>query len=148
MITETIKQERIELNIKLSQSKLMLEPSDVVQLFFNHLKTRTVKPGTVIFTEGERGDTAYALITGEIELTIEGKFIETITEHDVFGEGALVQPNHNRFTTATAKTESQLAELNQERFMFLLQETPLFALEIVRSLSTRLRKLKTTIKNS
>lgn len=126
----------------------MLEPSNVVQLFFDHLKTRTVKAGEVIFTEGERGDNAYALIKGEIELTIEGKFVETITEHDVFGEGTLVQPNHTRFTTATAKTESQLAELNQERFMFLLQETPLFALEIVRSLSTRLRKLKTIIKNS
>jgi CRP-like cAMP-binding protein len=52
----------------------------------------------------------------------------------------LVQLNHTRFTTAIAKTDSQIAELNREKFLFLLQETPLFALDIVRSLSSRLDK--------
>ncbi|BAQ62690.1 cAMP-binding proteins - catabolite gene activator and regulatory subunit of cAMP-dependent protein kinases [Geminocystis sp. NIES-3708] len=67
--------------------------------------------------------------------------METIHEHDVFGEGALVQLDHTRFTTAMAKTDYQLAELNRERFLFLLQEIPLFALKIVRSLSSRLHNL-------
>ncbi|MGI0483451.1 cyclic nucleotide-binding domain-containing protein [Geminocystis sp. CENA526] len=120
----------------------MLEPSDVIDLFFNHLKTHDFCAGEVIFKEGEKGDKMFALMKGEVELWRNGKVIETIEEHDVFGEGALVQLTHDRVTTAIAKTDCKLAELNKERFLFLLQETPLFALEIVRSLSSRLRKLK------
>ncbi len=126
----------------------MLEPSDVIDLFFNHLKTKTVKAGEVIFTEGDKGEITYALMSGEVELSKNGKVMETIEKHDIFGQGALVQPDHSRCTTATAKTDCEIAEINKERFLFLLQETPLFGLEVVRSLSTRLRKLKHSLKDS
>ncbi len=120
----------------------MLEPSDVIDLFFNHIKTRTVAPKEVIFREGDSGEVMYALMKGTVDLVIKDQVIETILEHDVFGEGALVQPEHNRASTAIARTECEIGELNKERFLFLVQETPLFALEIIRSLSNRLRKLK------
>ncbi|BAQ64401.1 cyclic nucleotide-binding domain-containing protein [Geminocystis sp. NIES-3709] len=120
----------------------MLEPSDVVDLFFNHVKTLDFQAGEVIFTAGEKGDRMFALMKGEVELWLNDGVVESIHEHDVFGEGALVQLDHTRVTTAIAKTDCKLAELNKERFLFLLQETPLFALEIVRSLSSRLRKIK------
>lgn len=120
----------------------MLEPSEVIDLFFNHLKTNSVSAGDVIFRAGEKGEKMFALMKGEVELWLNDQVVETIHEHDVFGEGALVQLEHARMTTAIAKTDCQLAELNRERFLFLLQETPLFALEIVKSLSSRLRKIK------
>ncbi len=120
----------------------MLEPSEVVDLFFNHLPVKTLQPGDVIFRQGEKGDKMFALMTGEVELRKNDQILETINEHDVFGEGALVQLEHTRYTTAIACTECQIAELNRERFLFLLQETPLFSLEIVRSFSNRLRKVK------
>jgi len=120
----------------------MLEAGDVIDLFFNHIKTRTVSPGEVIFNEGEKGEVMYALIKGTVDLNVNDKVIETIYEHDIFGEGALVQLDHSRSSTAIARTECQIGELNKERFLFLVQETPLFALEVIRSLSTRLRKLK------
>ncbi|GAB4309415.1 MAG: hypothetical protein Kow0091_15160 [Geminocystis sp.] len=120
----------------------MLEPSEVVDLFFNHLPVKTFQPGEVIFRQGEKGNCMFALMSGEVELRKDDQVVETIHQHDVFGEGALVQPEHNRCTTAIALTECKIAELNRERFLFLLQETPLFSLEIVRSLSNRLRKVK------
>lgn len=123
----------------------MLEPSDVIDLFFNHLKTHQVKAGDVIFTQGEKGEIMFALMKGEVELKMEDKVLETIHQHDIFGEGALVQTDHLRYTTAVAKTDCQLAELNRERFMFLIQETPLFALEVIRSLSSRTRRLKVNL---
>lgn len=118
----------------------MLEPSEVINLFFEHLETKNISAGEVIFKKGEKGDRMFALMKGEVELFIDNKRVETIHQSDVFGEGALVQLNHTRFTTAIAKTDSQIAELNREKFLFLLQETPLFALEIIRSLSSRLYK--------
>lgn len=124
----------------------MLEPSEVIDLFFNHLKTTSVKAGEVIFREGEKGETMFALMEGEIALKVEDKTLETIQKHDIFGEGALVQDNHLRYTSAIALTDCQLVELNRERFMFLIQETPLFALEVIRSLSSRTRNLKHRLK--
>ncbi|GGA16027.1 hypothetical protein CYANOKiyG1_30080 [Okeania sp. KiyG1] len=39
----------------------------------------------------------------------------------------------------------KLAYLDQERFLFVVQETPLFALSVIRSYSNRLRKIKDSI---
>ncbi len=120
----------------------MLEPSDVIDLFFNHLPTKTINAGEIIFLEGDKGETMFAVMIGEIELSKNGCVLETIREHDVFGEGAFVQAGKDRCTTARAKTECKLVELDREKFLFLVQETPLFALEIIRSLSSRLRTIK------
>ena len=125
----------------------MLEPTDVIDLFFHHLPTKKISAGEVIFQEGDKGNKMFALMSGEVKLIKSDQIVETIHEHDVFGEGSLLQPEHDRFTTAIAQTECQLAELDKERFLFLVQETPLFALEIIRSLSSRLRKLKQKASN-
>ena len=34
----------------------MLEPSEVIDLFFHHLPTITFQPGEIIFAEGDQGD--------------------------------------------------------------------------------------------
>ncbi|NCO75457.1 MAG: cyclic nucleotide-binding domain-containing protein [Cyanobacteria bacterium] len=116
----------------------MLEATEIIELFFKHLEIKNIPLGEVIFKEGEKGNTMFALIEGEVELFLNDKVVEIIYKNDVFGEGALVQLNHIRFTTAIAKTDCQIAGLNKEKFLFLLQETPLFALDILRSLSSRL----------
>ena len=96
----------------------MLEPTDIIDLFFHHLPTKKISIGEVIFQEGDKGNKMFALISGQIELRKNGKLVEIINDHDIFGEGALVQPEHDRFTTAIAKTECQLAELDREKFLF------------------------------
>ena len=125
----------------------MLEASDVIELFFKHLPVKKINQGEIIFQTGDKGHAMYALISGEVELRRNDEIVEVISEHDVFGEGALVQPTHDRFTTAVAKIDCEIATLDKEKFLFLVQETPLFAIEIIRSLSTRLRKLKNKSKN-
>jgi CRP-like cAMP-binding protein len=49
---------------------------------------------------------------------------------------------HSRFGTAVAMTECRLLEMNREKFMFAVQETPMFALELMASVDERLRQLK------
>ena len=83
----------------------MLEPSEVIDLFFNHLPTKKIRQGEIIFQQGDTGSIMYALMSGEVELHKHGKVVETIHQHDVFGEGALVQPQRDRCTTAIAKVD-------------------------------------------
>jgi CRP/FNR family transcriptional regulator, cyclic AMP receptor protein len=60
----------------------------------------------------------------------------------VFGEGVLVHPSKMRASTAIARTNCTLACLDEKRFLFAIQNTPMFAVEIMRSFSERLRRLK------
>ncbi len=43
---------------------------------------------------------------------------------------------------AIAKTNCKLAAMNERHFLFAVQETPEFSLEVMRSYSGRLRRLK------
>lgn len=92
--------------------------------------------------EGEPGDVIYGIIQGTVELWIDNAVVETIEAGDLFGEGSLVHDDHKRFETAIAKTDCVLAFLDHHHFLFVVQQTPVFALEVMRSYSDRLRYLK------
>jgi CRP/FNR family cyclic AMP-dependent transcriptional regulator len=121
-----------------------LEPTKVIELFSTSPNLQTFKAGEVIFEINTTGDVMYGVMAGEVDLWIKGEVFETIKAGDVFGEGALVQIPHTRASTAKARTDCRLALVDKQHFLFLSQETPLFALEVIRSLSTRLRNAKST----
>jgi CRP/FNR family cyclic AMP-dependent transcriptional regulator len=123
----------------------MLEPTQVIELFMTAPHVHEVKAGELIFEAGTDGDVMYGVIEGEVEMQVNGHPFETIAQGDVFGEGALVQIPPVRASTAVAKTDCKLAQVDKAHFMFLVQETPLFALEVIRSLSSRLRALKALV---
>jgi len=120
----------------------MLNPAQTVAIFQRQSNPLKVTPGTTIFEEGQPGTEMYGIIEGEVEMIVNDKVVETILKCDVFGEGALVQPEGTRASTAIAKTDCVLAVMNKERFLFAVQQTPMFALEVMKSYSDRLRKIK------
>lgn len=121
---------------------MLLQPADIVQLFQTHGSVKTFNPGEIIFNEGDQERIIYGVIEGTVAMQVQGKMIETIEKGDVFGIGAVVHSDHLRTSTAIAKTDCILASLDQEHFLFAVQETPLFGLEVLRSYSDRFRRLK------
>lgn len=119
-----------------------LEPAMTVQIFQRQPGIKAVAAGEVIFEAGQSGDYMYGILEGEVGEYVDGQLKEIIVAGDVFGIGALVHPNGMRVSTAIAQTDCKLAYLDQQRFLFAVQETPMFALEVVRSYSTRLHKFK------
>ena len=61
------------------------------------------------------------------------------------GEMALID-HGPRSATVTASTDCTLAEIDEKRFLFLVQQTPMFALSVMRLLSQRLRRMNAMIK--
>jgi CRP-like cAMP-binding protein len=120
----------------------MLQPADVINLLTKQSEPQTFAPNEIIFKEGDLGKFVYGIIEGDVEMIIKGKHIETLKPRDVFGVGALVHEEHQRTSTAIAKTEVKLVYLDRERFMFAVQQNPVFALEVMRSYSDRFRNLK------
>lgn len=120
----------------------MLEPAKSIEFFYKLSEPQVFAPGEVIFKQGELGDVMYGVLEGDVELRVNDKLAEIIYAGDVFGEGALVQNEGTRASTAIAKTTCKLVFVDRERFLFLIQETPLFALQVIRSFSSRLRQIK------
>ena len=120
----------------------MLKPVQTLEVYQRLPSPQIFAPGEVIFTEGEKGYVMYGVISGEVEMYIDNKLVETIKPGDLFGEGAIVHEDHKRASTAIAKTETVLGFLEREHFLFALQETPMFAIEVMRSYSDRFRRLK------
>ena len=57
----------------------------------------------------------------------------------IFGEMALIA-RAPRSATATARTDCRLIEIAEKRFLYLVHETPFFALEVMRVLAKRLSR--------
>ncbi len=119
----------------------MLDPVQTITIFQKQPDPQVFSTGQIIFKEGQPGDCMYGVVEGEVDLYVDGKIVETIQAGDVFGTGVLVGIK-NRTYTAIAKTNCKLAYLDEQRFLFAVQETPMFALEVMRIYSQRLTRLQ------
>lgn len=124
---------------------MKLNPADTLKIFAAAPNLQSFAAGETIFQEGDTGDVLFGLIEGEVEFTLHGKIIEVLTTGDVFGQGALVHEDHRRESTAIAKTAVKLATIDREHFLFAVQQSPIFALEVLRSYSDRFRHLKNNV---
>lgn len=102
--------------------------------------TEPFAQGQEIFRAGDGGDAMYVIQTGEVEIRVGDALVEVIGPGGIFGEMALVD-RHARSATATAKTDCRLARIDERRFKYLVQQTPHFALEVMRVMATRLRQM-------
>ena len=103
----------------------------------------SIEPGQVIFRSGESGDCMFGLLEGTVQLSWNGASgHEEIKAGDVFGAGALVTSDHRRYGNATAITPCRVLVMNREKFLFAVQESPMFAIELLGSIDQRLRQLK------
>jgi len=95
--------------------------------------------GEVIFSEGDKGDKMYVVRTGEVEVERHGKIVETLSAGGIFGEMALID-GAPRAATARVKTACEVAPITEKSFLFLVYETPFFAIAVMRALADRLRR--------
>jgi CRP/FNR family transcriptional regulator, cyclic AMP receptor protein len=110
-----------------------------INMFRNSHDAEVVSAGHVLFREGEHGDIMFAVADGQVELTHGGAVIEKIGTGGIIGEMALVD-DAPRSATATAATESRVVRVDRQHFMYLVQEHPTFALQVMSVMAERLRK--------
>ncbi|MEH1767244.1 Crp/Fnr family transcriptional regulator [Nostoc sp.] len=119
----------------------MLSPVVTVSIFQKQPDPKAFLAGQVIFEEGQPGDEMYGILEGEVDILVNGKIVESIETGEVFGAGVLVGVK-NRTYSAIAKVDSKLGFLDREGFLFAVQETPVFALQVMKSYSERLSRLQ------
>ena len=113
--------------------------------FFQRSKDQeSFDAGQLIFAEGQPGTVMYVVTAGEVNILVGETLIETVGPGDILGEMALID-TQPRSATAIAKTDCQLAPIDEQRFSFLVQQTPYFAIQVMRIMADRLRKAHTFI---
>jgi len=95
--------------------------------------------GATIFVEGEPGDVMYVILEGEVEVRVRNVWIDVLSSGEIVGEMALIDAKA-RSATAIARSNCRLAAVDEQHFLYMVQETPLFALHVMRVLVERLRR--------
>ncbi len=111
-----------------------------IDMVRNDPAAKSVIAGDTIFSEGEAGDVAYVVTEGEIDLLVHGSSVETVRSGGIFGEMALID-RQTRSATATAKTDARIVPIDQRRFLYLIQNTPFFAVEVMHVMADRIRRM-------
>lgn len=111
----------------------------IVGLFRNTQEVERYKPGDTIFAEGSFGNCMYVLRSGRVAVSVGGTLLEEVDEGGIFGEIVLLEKNVPRSATVTALVDSELVPIDERRFLFLVQQTPFFALDVMRIMAARLR---------
>ena len=96
--------------------------------------------GRTVFAEGEPGETMYVVIEGEVELRVKGQTVERLGPGGMLGEMSLVDAAP-RSATAVAGTEAKLVPVDRRRFSSMIRTRPSFAIEIMRVMADRLRRM-------
>lgn len=109
-------------------------------LFLNATDRRNLSPGEVFFAAGDTGDQMFGVITGEIELRRGDEVLARVGPGETFGEMAIID-SAPRALSAVAVEPSEIAVITRNTFLFLVTETPMFAIQVMRSLASRIREL-------
>ncbi len=112
----------------------------VINYFKNAKEVVEYKAGQPIFLEGEHGKLMYAVREGEVNIIYNDHIIETVGANSFFGEMALVD-EAPRSASAVAKTDCLVVPVDHDRFVFLVHETPTFALQVMHTMAERLRAM-------
>ena len=107
-------------------------------VFVNASDHRDFAVGDEIFRKGDMGTEMFGVVSGKVELRFGDEVVATVGPSGTFGEMAIVS-DAPRSLTAVAVEPSCVAVINRSTFLFLVHETPTFAIEVMRSLADRLR---------
>ncbi len=107
-------------------------------LFLNAHVRRVVADGEVIYNIGDQDLHMFGIVSGGVELRKGNNVVASLGPNDVFGERALID-HVPRNLTAIAVAETVLAVIDERDFLFLVHESPTFALGIMGALAKRLR---------
>lgn len=121
---------------------------DEMEMIAELCKERAIKPGEVIFREGDVGDSLFIVDNGEVDVLRvdpngDNKVIASIREGDFFGEMSLIDKEF-RSATVAARNDARVLNLTNDDLHAFAKVYKngftLIVINIARVLSKRLRE--------
>jgi len=119
-------------------------PVDFRVLAGASVPVRDFKAGDVIFRRGDPAHELFIVQSGEVEIRLGNRVLETLPQYSIFGEMALIH-SAPRSATAIACSDAKLVPVSEKQFLFLISNTPYFALNVMRVMARRLRAANTAL---
>ena len=104
----------------------------------NDIEPQFFKAGRIIFREGDEARELFVVKSGQVRIQIGNRMVTELAAGSIFGEMALID-SEPRSATAVAVTDVELVPVSEKQFLFLVSQTPFFALKVMRVLAQRLR---------
>ena len=115
-------------------------PIDFRILDRQQVPIRTYATGETILAEGGIAKEMYLLRSGRVSVRVHGKIVEEIGAGGIFGEMALIDRSP-RSATVVALEPCEAVPIDERLFVILVQDAPLFALDVMRTLVERIRAM-------
>ena len=112
---------------------------NLAELFRHQADLQLLAAGQVLFSEGDRGDVMFVLMSGTADIIVHDRVVETAGVGAIVGEMAMIDDSA-RSATVVARSDCSLFPVGRNQFNFLVQQTPNFALHVMRVMADRLRK--------
>jgi MFS family permease len=91
-------------------------PAAPLETLAREARYETVPAGTRVIRQGDVGDTYYAIVDGDVVVTVEGAEMRRLGSGEGFGEIALLHATP-RTSTVTASIETTLVGINSDAFL-------------------------------
>jgi len=114
---------------------------DLLEVFREEPQMIALQPGEILFKEGDPGTSMFIVRDGVLRIRSGSVVYEDVVRGGVVGEMGLVEKLMPRSATVYALTASELVEIDEERFFFLVERQPQLAITVMRVLSRRLRHM-------
>jgi diguanylate cyclase (GGDEF)-like protein/PAS domain S-box-containing protein len=136
--------------ISSSKKKEILKTIDVLSFFHESTLERlaqeskeiSLKPETLVFSEGDPGSAMYIVLKGEILIYQGDKSLTNMLPGTFFGEMSLIE-SRPRTAGARALVSSVLLEISETQFQEYFATQPQALMAIMKTLSARSRKIST-----
>ena len=116
----------------------MTDDVGFLDLVRHETKVTALVPGQLLFRNGDAADVLYIVKSGELQIGDGNVVYETVGPGGIVGEMALID-SAPRSASVRAQTECEVVAIDQRRFLFMVQQTPFFAIRVMQVLAQRLR---------
>jgi diguanylate cyclase (GGDEF)-like protein len=114
-----------------------LTPQQLVE-FVSACRERSLRAGETLCREGERGDSMYVVLAGQLVVSLKGKQVAVEQPGDCVGEMALIQ-SRERSATVCAVDDALVLEIPEAAFRAHLVPNPASLMALLRIFSDRVR---------
>lgn len=96
--------------------------------------------GDAIMSKGDPANEMFLVRKGRVAIKVNDKTVEEVEVGGIFGEMALID-HEPRSASVAALEDSEVIPVDERLFVILVQEAPYFALDVMRVLAERIRRM-------
>jgi CRP/FNR family transcriptional regulator, cyclic AMP receptor protein len=120
---------------------LRFSDRDLIAVVSGETTVVRLRSGEVLFKNGDPSASMYVVRSGRLSIRSGSVVYEDVGPGGIVGEMGIVEALQPRSAMVYALTDAELVEIDERRFLALVEEVPGFALAVMRVLSRRLRRM-------